>query len=137
MGEERRSCVAAGVTEGARGTQGQAAQVALQGGPGFPGAERNGAETQLRPTRKRDVGAPRRRAAQRKAAEQRGSPVGRAGSKLSRRSFRRSLRRRDGRRRNKREPAQAGPEGRNEHERGSAGACGGCTPKWHGAAGGP
>ena len=32
-------------------------------------------------------------------AEQRGSPVGRAGSNLSRRSFRRSLRRRDGRRR--------------------------------------
>ena len=29
-----------------------------------------------------------------------------------------------------------GPEGRSEHERGSAGACGGCTPKWHGAAGG-
>ena len=100
MGEERRSCAAAGVTEGARGTQGQAAQVALQGGPGFPGAERNGAETQLRPTRKRDVGAPRRRAAQRNAAEQRGSPVGWAGSNLSRRSFRRSLRRRDGRRRN-------------------------------------
>ena len=100
MGEERRSCAAAGAPEGARGTQGQAAQVALQGGPGFPGAERNGAETQLRPTRKRDVGAPRRRAAQRNAAEQRGSPVGWAGSNLSRRSFRRSLRRRDGRRRN-------------------------------------
>ena len=79
MGEERRSCAAAGVTEGARGTQGQAAQVALQGGPGFPGAERNGAETQLRPTRKRDVGAPRRRAAQRNAAEQRESKHGRAG----------------------------------------------------------
>ena len=99
MGEERRSCAAAGAPEEARGAQGQAAQVALQGGPGFPGAERNGAETQLRPTRKRDVGAPRRRAAQRNAAEQRGSPVGWAGSNLSRRSFRRSLRRRDGRRR--------------------------------------
>ena len=79
MGEERRSCAAAGAPEEARGAQGQAAHVALQGGPGFPGAERNGAETQLRPTRKRDVGAPRRRAAQRNAAEQRGSPVGRAG----------------------------------------------------------
>ena len=110
MGEERRSCAAAGVTEGARGTQGQAAQVALQGGPGFPGAERNGAETQLRPTRKRDVGAPRRRAAQRNAAEQRGSPVGRAGSNLSRRSFRRSLRRRDGRRRNCEAPLKRRPE---------------------------
>ena len=42
MGEERRSCAAAGVTEGARGTQGQAAEVALQGGPGFP--ERSGME---------------------------------------------------------------------------------------------
>ena len=29
-----------------------------------------------------------------------------------------------------------GPEGLSEHEWGSAGACGGCTPKWHGAAGG-
>ena len=64
MGKERRSCAAAGATEGARETQGQAAEAALQGGPGFPGAERNGAETHLRPTRKRDVGAPRRRAAQ-------------------------------------------------------------------------
>lgn len=70
MGEERRSCAVAGVTEGARGTQGQAAQVALQGGPGFPGAERNGTETQLRPTRKRNVGASRRRAAQQKGARQ-------------------------------------------------------------------
>ena len=110
MGEERRSCAAAGVTEGARGTQGQAAQVALQGGPGFPGAERNGAETQLRPTRKRDVGAPRRRAAQRNAAEQRGSPVGWVGSNVSRRSFRRSLRRRDGRRRNCEAPLKRRPE---------------------------
>ena len=70
MGEERRSCALAEVPEGARGTQGQAAEGALWGGPGFPGAERNGAETQLRPTRKRDVGALRRRAAQQKGARQ-------------------------------------------------------------------
>ena len=80
MGEERRSCALAGVTEGARGAQGQAAEGALWGGPGFPGAKRNGAETRLRPTRNRDVGALRRRAAQRNAAEQRVSPVGWAGT---------------------------------------------------------
>ena len=49
------------------------------GQPFFPGAERNGAETRLRPTRKRNVGAPRRRAAQRKAAERRERTVGWAG----------------------------------------------------------
>ena len=129
MGEERRSCAAAGVTEGARGTQGQAAQVALQGGPGFPGAERNGAETQLRPTRKRDVGAPRRRAAQRNAAEQRGSPVGRAGSNLSRRSFRRSLRRRDGRRK-RAEQVPGGGEGRSGKEKPQ------CEAHWRAICGG-
>ena len=48
MGEERRSCA---VPESRRETRnaGAAAEGALWGGPGFPGAERNEAETRLRP----------------------------------------------------------------------------------------